>query len=426
MLDDKTVVQNNKLIDLLRFYKEKEKVDIAQKLDISMPTLYKALDELRKKKIIIETEKNFVEINKEYGTIVGLSIGSSLCKIVFLHFDYTIFTVDEFTEFKELIRNNPLKISLQTNETDDNSFDYICFNTPKNDFEMLKDMLDFIFGVLVSFIKQKKLNVISIGISCTGIINESTKTIVQSHNLDYLTDRTLNNLIFPDKLSFFDASGISLSFMQNSNASVIAEKTFLYLQDSLYKSKKNIVSLYYGVGTGAGFILNNVYFNGTSGFAGEIGHINAPTLPDKEPYNSIELPKELCTCGNENCFDHVMRQNVFKTSFDEFSDWSSEDIYKYLYENPDSGEILGFYFGNMINMITSILNVDLIVFTGKITKSIPLILNSIVKIQDSNPSRFSRKDCNIITSDLGSLSPSVGVAIYSYYEKLNLPCQWNF
>ncbi len=105
---------------------------------------------------------------------------------------------------------------------------------------------------------------------------------------------------------------------------------------------------------------------------------------------------------------------------------SSEDIKKYLAKNPSRSKLLSEYLGNIINSITSLLNIDLIIFTGKFYKSMYLLMNEIDIIQDENPMRFSRNDCKIITSTLGALAPSIGAAIYSYHKKYDLELSWNY
>ena len=104
---------------------------------------------------------------------------------------------------------------------------------------------------------------------------------------------------------------------------------------------------------------------------------------------------------------------------------TSKSIESYLRENDGAQKILGFYLGNMVNMLTSMLNVDLIVFTGKIAQSMPLLFNHIAKIQDKNLLKFSRNDCAIIKSEYGALSPAIGSAIFSYYHKYSIDCEWN-
>lgn len=426
--NEKIISQNYKLIDLLRFYKDLDKVDIAKLLGVSMPTLYKSIEDLKKVGMI---DQNNMSVSKNRITLIGISIGSAQTKIVFLHADFSLFTYEEFKPYKNQIIDVLKAANIQFDNSNVLDENYIYVSTPKC-FDALKDILDIIFDQLLKFNEVNDLSVVSIGISCTGVVNSNTLTIHESHNLPCLRGNTVQNLIFPAKRNEFERHKISISLLQNSNAAVIAEKIRLYQINSVYKSRNNIAAIYVGVGTGAGLILNGTFFAGTSGFAGEIGHIIAPQLPDhleqksqKIMMNNQDLDSR-CTCGNTNCYDFVIRTKALAKNKEEISMMKSGDIYKLLKEDTDKQEILGFYLGHMVNMLTSLLNVDLVVFTGKIAKSMPLLSNYITKIQDKNQLKFSRNDCEVITSDYGALSPAIGAAVYSYYNKFDIPCTWSF
>ena len=80
----------------------------------------------------------------------------------------------------------------------------------------------------------------------------------------------------------------------------------------------------------------------------------------------------------------------------------------------------------MINTLTNILNIDLIIFTGKFYKTMDSLYNSIVSVQDQNQLKFSRNDCTLLTSVYGSLAPSVGAALYAYHKKYNIELRWDY
>lgn len=96
---------------------------------------------------------------------------------------------------------------------------------------------------------------------------------------------------------------------------------------------------------------------------------------------------------------------------------SAENIKEYLTNHLLKAELLGKHIGNMINILTNWLNIDLIIFTGKINKSMHLLLNHIDATRDKSPLKHGRIDCKISTSNLGSLAPSIGAAIYAYHKK---------
>ena len=58
------------------------------------------------------------------------------------------------------------------------------------------------------------------------------------------------------------------------------------------KGKKDVVVVTIGTGVGGGILMNGKILLGTSGFAGELGHI------------PVQYEGEMCTCGNRGCLEH--------------------------------------------------------------------------------------------------------------------------
>lgn len=431
--DSKLLYQNRKLLDLLRFYKGIDRSEISRKLKLSMPTIYNAVDELVKVGVL-RKEKTNVFINENYGTLIGLSIGSSLCKVSFLNMNYELWDKDIFAQHKLNICDKINKIISNKEVLDrcitDPDRNYVYFNTPET-FSELKSILDSIFEYIIDCVQNSILNVLCIGISCTGIISDKTQTILNAHNLSYLDNSTLDSLLLPSKRLFFNQNQIYVSLIQNSNASIIAEKIDLYHSDSIYKNKENIVSIFLGVGYGAGLYLGSVY-SGSSGFAGEVGHTPAPNYESSDElkeFNQKIQNNEIdshCTCGNNNCYDYKFRSYVMGMSLKEFRNKSSDEIHDYLEKNPNKAELLGKYLGHIINTLANWLNIDLVIFTGKLYKSMDILMNYIDTTLDENPLKFNRNDCSIYKSRLGSLAPSMGAAIYAYHKKYDLELSWNY
>lgn len=429
----KLIKQNEKLLNLLRFYKDIDKSELSRRLKLSMPTIYKSVDDLSN--VGIMKKSTNLSLNNDYGILVGISIGTSLCKIVFLGHDFQLLSSDIFSNYKEVIckkiRKDLDDDQLLKNCLNKKDKKYIYFKTPKT-FANLKNILDKIFECLKFWIENINLNILSIGISCTGIVNNKNQIIIDAYNLKYLSNSTLDSLIFPDKQSFFSKHNVHISLVQNSNASVISEKIYLNQINSQYKKNKNIIALYLGVGIGAGIYLNKLY-EGTNGHSGEVGHTKAPIF-DIEQDNKEYIKRLIsegkidgcCTCKCKDCYDYKIRSYVFEKTANEFYDMSADKIREYLIANPIKAKILGEYFGNIINNISNWLDIDLIIFTGKIYKSMDLLLNHIDSIRDENSLKFNRNDCSICVSDYGSLAPSIGAAIYAYHKKYDLELSWNY
>lgn len=73
--------------------------------------------------------------------------------------------------------------------------------------------------------------------------------------------------------------------------------TFYELRRGLGKGVDNLVLVYLGHGVGAGIVLNSGIYHGSSGLAGEIGHL----VVDPSGYR--------CTCGDVGCLETVASSN---------------------------------------------------------------------------------------------------------------------
>ncbi len=132
-----------------------------------------------------------------------------------------------------------------------------------------------------------------------------------------------------------------------------------------------------------------------------------------------------CTCGSNDCYDYKIRSFCFEQSAKEFCELSSDELREYLIKNPQKARLLGKYLGNMINTLTSLLNIELIIFTGKFYKFMDLLENYIDIERDESSIKYSRTDCKTLISSYGSLAPAIGAAIYAYHTKYDLELSWS-
>jgi predicted NBD/HSP70 family sugar kinase len=127
-----------------------------------------------------------------------------------------------------------------------------------------------------SGIDIKKL--VAVGISMPGLVDSHT-----GYNYTYFNygEKSVRQLL-EEKFH------CSVFIENDAKAIALAELRF-----GLAKNKKNVLVLYLDWGIGLGLILNGKLFTGTSGFAGEFGHI------------SIIEDDVLCHCGKRGCLEIV-------------------------------------------------------------------------------------------------------------------------
>ncbi|MFR3946953.1 MAG: hypothetical protein ACLTZM_07555 [Ruminococcus sp.] len=137
--------------------------------------------------------------------MVGLSVGSAQIKLSIIGMNFLPISADLFSK---LIQDSNLfeearSYMLEKNKPISN---YIFFPTHDNLFE-LQQKLDSIIADIIKIVENQDsyhMNIISLGIAFTGAIDNVGKKIVRSHNLEYLSDRPLNTIIYPNRLDFFE------------------------------------------------------------------------------------------------------------------------------------------------------------------------------------------------------------------------------
>ncbi len=253
----------------------------------------------------------------------------------------------------------------------------------------------------------------------TGSIDTKKQIIVRSHNIDYMKNISRDMLLELDTLQNLKQRGIEFVIDHNAKAMAVCEKFSLYNEDNdnhEYRNKKNIACLYLGSGIGCGIILNNRLIRGCRNFSGELGHIQVPRYPGLE--DDIE---ETCTCGGKNCLEHFIIHDVFEMNRNDFKKATSEQILQEIeyIEKTDKAEyvkkmqILGYYVGWAIDAITKLLNVGLIIFSGKMTCFITKAWSYLEPtVGEMN---YAFLDCQLILSKYAALAPSIGAAILSTY-----------
>lgn len=127
-------------------------------------------------------------------------------------------------------------------------------------------------------IKREKLW--GIGMSMPGLINVK-KGVNQTYPHLTRPDVTLSTRLE----SYFE---LPVVLINDTHATTIGEHRF-----GLAKGKKHVLTVNIDWGVGLGILLNGEVFNGASGFAGELGHIQ------------VQPDGLLCHCGKIGCLDTI-------------------------------------------------------------------------------------------------------------------------
>ncbi|MGG4484119.1 ROK family protein [Paenibacillus illinoisensis] len=206
--------------------------------------------------------------------------------------------------------------------------------------------------------------------------------------------------------------GVEIHLENNANLSALAERVFIHHEtDNLL-----CVALYSGIGLG--MMMNQQFFRGRNGYAGEVGHMIV--VPEGEP----------CACGNKGCFekyasetsvfDNLARvKHVDNITYEQIQRWLDEDdahvrdiMEQFIY-------YLSIGLNNMINMY----NPDVIVLDSELLRLFPDSLNKIRQNLHSQISHYRE----LTLSTIGKRSCGLGacaLAITDFLDVpiLNLPC----
>ena len=233
------------------------KVDVAAKIGLTLMTVNTIMNNLLKKNIITDCgiadsnsgrKATLYALNPSFHHIIGINIGVGAV---------TIGISDLNLKPKEIL-------ALEVNNS----------NSPE-------ETIDIILKFVLELIKNHKIkteNVLGIGITVPGPVNETSGVIHSLPNLKGWDDVTLKD-IFEKNL------GIPVFVEKDNYASA------LYLKKKLGSADKNVVSLTIKGGIGTGILLKGSLYRGENGIAGEIGHV------------SIDVDGPRCNCGNFGCLE---------------------------------------------------------------------------------------------------------------------------
>lgn len=218
----------------------------------------------------------------------------------------------------------------------------------KNGNIIKKEILDYdndsvdaekIFEFINIFIEaNKKQDIKNIGVGIPGI---ATKT-----HIDYTCNLPLGNVEIRDYLK----TSLPIYISNDANCATIAE---YQIADSKFYSNYALVTI--GTGIGLGLILNNHLYIGTSGAAGEIGHM------------VIEKDGLECKCGRRGCFEQYASVTALKrmTNLDNL-----KEIFYLLERNEIMQNVFEEYLENLAEGLANVVNMydlEMLVIGGSLS-----------------------------------------------------------
>jgi len=241
------------------------RVDLSRKTGLTKTTASKIVSDLIDEGIICETHVDTVEnsvgrkpiylgISKRSPLVCGLLIKRGLCSAIIADYKGNILSHQDYEYNYNLTSDRLVEILLEL---------YSKLVTPPN------------------------RKVIAIGISSVGPIDTTLNQLANPPNF-----YGISNLPLPEILS--RETGLPAFIINDANAGALAENVY-----GRAKGKGNLIYVHIMGGIGAGYILKNQIYDGTSGKSGEIGH------------TSINFSGPFCACGNVGCLEmYANMENV--------------------------------------------------------------------------------------------------------------------
>ena len=184
-----------------------------------------------------------------------------------------------------------------------------------------------------------------------------------------------------------------------------------------YEGIDNLIYISVGTGIGGGIIINGQLYSGTSGSAGEVGHM------------TIDINGIKCPCGNTGCWETLasgtaMAREAVKriqageqTTILDFSDGELDKVDgKSIYAAAEKGDRLaneliqqtGYYLGVGLVNLVDIFNPQLILIGGGLSQMGTVLLDHANKVVNERAFKLPAQAVSIQTARLGTDSTALG------------------
>ncbi|MCR5453117.1 MAG: ROK family glucokinase [Lachnospiraceae bacterium] len=241
-------------------------------------------------------------------------------------------------------------------------------DTSNNGENILKDISDSIHSKMIEMDLTKDM-VQGIGIGVPGAVTP-----------DGIVNRCVNlgwGVIEIEK-DLGELSGLKVKAANDANIAALGESWV-----GSGRGSDSLVMVTLGTGIGGGVVVNGKILVGHNGAAGEIGHINV---------NEDEL--EECGCGNHGCIEQyasatgivrVAKRRLAQTQRDsklrEIENFSAKDVFDLAKENDELAEEIvkeiGMLLGKMIAKVANVLNPEVILIGGGVSKAGDIIIEEL-------------------------------------------------
>jgi len=239
--------------------------------------------------------------------------------------------------------------------------------------------------------------VMAAGFGFPGIYDLRDRKILQSPNYTELDEFAL----YPEIGRVIDAP-----FLVDNDANMAAYGEWAF---GAGRGVSSLVLLTVGTGIGGGIILDGKLWQGSCGYAGEIGHI------------VVNPDGERCKCGIQGCLEAEAAAPAIVRKYAALSGIAAAPSAEEIYRRAESGEAAavaayasaGRFLGIGLGMLINLLNPGLILLGGGVMTSGELLLRPAVEEARRRSYKASFACCPIERASLGNDAGTIGAAAWA-------------
>ncbi len=372
-------------VDLIRFATTGiSRTDLADQMGLTRAAVTLIVNDLLENGVILEAESRAIpngrppvvlEINPKRGLVAAVDMGATHVNIAIADFSAKI--VAE-TSLPFDIKQGPQSCLAEVRR-------------------ILQELLDQ-YGISIS-------EIMAVGVGVPGPVIKDAG-MVMSPPIMPGWDR------YPIRKNLEEAWGCPVSLNNDAELGALGEWAY-----GAGRGEKNLAFIKVGSGIGAGLIINQQIYGGTTGSAGEIGHI---TIDENGP---------LCTCGNHGCMEAFAGGNAIALQARKvvesgkrtlLSNIPIENITAQVVADSarrgdlPSQEIImraGTFIGIAIAGVVNLFNPSAVIIGGGVAQAGDLLTTSIRQAVRERSLHASEQSVHITTAMLGQRSSLIGATV---------------
>jgi glucokinase len=254
--------------------------------------------------------------------------------------------------------------------------------------------------------RTRYANIGALGVAVPGLVNRQNNRVITARELPATLVEDLH-------AQFMQATNLRVEIENDANAAAYGE-----YKVGAGRGSRDMFYITIGEGIGGALIIDGRLWTGSSGFAGEVGHITV----DNEGLR--------CECGNAGCLEtvasapNIVRRAKERLKRDSTSSLSRLAINKrftardvaHEAKNGDDFSIMmlertGKFIGTAVASVINLLNIERIVLGGGVMEAGEFILDPIIREAKRRAFKPCFEATTIVAATLGADAVPLGVAM---------------